>query len=41
MVGLGFGLDRLGAGARRIMPAVQVGFGVLLIGVGFCLLAKA
>jgi cytochrome c biogenesis protein CcdA len=41
MVGLGFGLGRLGAVARRIMPAVQVGFGLLLIGVGFYLLAKA
>lgn len=41
MVGLGFGLDRLGAAARRIMPVVQVGFGLMLIGVGFYLLAKA
>lgn len=40
MVGLGFGLGRLGLVARRIMPAVRIGFGVLLIGVGFYLLAK-
>lgn len=40
MVGLGFGLGRLGAVARRIMPAVNVGFGLLLIGVGFYLLAR-
>ena len=40
VVGLGFGLGRLGAVARRIMPAVRMGFGVLLIGVGFYLLAK-
>jgi cytochrome c biogenesis protein CcdA len=41
MVGLGYGLGRLGVVARRIMPAVQVGFGLLLIGVGFYLLAQA
>jgi len=40
MIGLSFGLGRLGAVARRIMPAVQTGFGLLLIGVGFYLLAK-
>jgi cytochrome c biogenesis protein CcdA len=41
MVGLGFGLGRLGAAARRIMPVVQVGFGLMLIGVGFYLLTKS
>ncbi len=41
MVGIGFGLGRLGVVAQRIMPVVHVGFGLLLIGVGFYLLAKA
>ncbi len=41
MIGIGFGLGRLSTVAQRIMPLVQAGFGLLLIGVGFYLLAKA
>jgi len=41
MIGIGFGLGRLSAVAQRIMPVVNVGVGLLLIGVGFYLLAKA
>lgn len=41
LVGLSFGLGRLGVVAKRIMPVVQAGFGLLLIGVGFYLLAQA
>lgn len=41
VVGIGFGLGRLGVVAQRIMPVVNIGVGLLLIGVGFYLLAKA
>jgi cytochrome c biogenesis protein CcdA len=39
LVGIGFGLGRLGAMSQRIMPVVRIGAGVLMIGVGFYLLA--
>jgi cytochrome c biogenesis protein CcdA len=38
LVGIGYGLGRLGNVAQRIMPAIRVCSGVLLIGVGFYLL---
>ena len=41
LVGVGFGLTRLGSAAQRVMPAVRVVVGVLLIAVGFYLLATA
>jgi len=41
LIGIGFGLGRLGSAARRVMPAVRTGFGVVLIAVGFYLLATA
>ena len=41
LVGIGFGLTRLGNAAQRVMPAMRVGVGVLLIVVGFYLLATA
>jgi cytochrome c biogenesis protein CcdA len=41
LVGVGFGLTRLGNVAQRVMPAMRVGVGVLLIAVGFYLLATA
>jgi len=39
LVGLGFGLGRLGARARRVLPALRVLVGVALIGLGFYFLA--
>jgi len=41
LVGIGFGLSRLGNAAQRVMPAMRVGVGVLLLAVGFYLLATA
>jgi cytochrome c biogenesis protein CcdA len=41
LIGVGFGLTRLGNVAQRVMPAVRVVVGVLLIVVGFYLLATA
>lgn len=41
LVGIGFGLERLGAVAGKVMPVVRVGVGVLLVGLGFYLLAPA
>lgn len=40
VVGIRFGLGKLGVVAGRVMPIVQAGFGLLLIGVGFYLLAS-
>jgi len=39
LLGIGFGMNHLGSVMQRLMPAVQVGIGVLLIAVGFYLLA--
>lgn len=41
LVGIGFGLERLGAVAGKVMPVVRMGVGVLLVGLGFYLLAPA
>jgi cytochrome c biogenesis protein CcdA len=41
LVGIGFGLGRLGRVADRVMPVVRVGVGLLLVGIGFYLLAPA
>jgi cytochrome c biogenesis protein CcdA len=38
LIGIGFGLGRLGNVAQRVMPVVRIFAGVLLIGVGFYLL---
>lgn len=39
LLGIGFGLGRLGVLAQQVMPVVRVGVGVLLVGLGFYLLA--
>ena len=41
LIGVGFGLTRLGGASRRVVPAVRLAVGVLLIVVGFYLLATA
>jgi len=40
LVGIGFGLGRLGRAARRVIPAVRVAGGLLMLGVGFFMLAR-
>ncbi len=39
LVGVGFGLSRLGDVTRRVMPAIRIGVGVLLVAMGFYMLA--
>jgi cytochrome c-type biogenesis protein len=41
LVGIGFGVGRLGRIAARVMPAARIGGGIVLMGVGFYLLAGA
>jgi cytochrome c biogenesis protein CcdA len=41
LVGIGFGMSRLGSAAQRVVPVVSAGVGVLLIALGFFMLATA
>ena len=41
LVGVGLGVGQLGRVARRVIPAARIGGGVVLIGIGFYLLAGA